>query len=139
MEENKNVDQSVLAQDVSSKISDDFVDTFLVKPLDVIKVKKEFTKPVSEKPATKDENGIEAIDYDKTETEVKEVDSDFRKGVVLKVPMSYAAQINDDKTNYIAKIKVGDIVVFKDRCGAYFDLLKDSRLIRYYDIIAIER
>lgn len=139
MEENKNVDQSVLAQDISSKINYDFVDTFLVKPLDVIKVKKEFTKPVSEKPATKDENGIEAIDYDKTETEVKEVDSDFREGVVLKVPTSYAAQINDEKANYIAKIKVGDVVVFKDRCGTHFDLLKDSRLIRYYDIIAIEK
>ena len=137
MEENKNVDQSVLAQDVSSKISYDFVDTFLVKPLDVIKVKKEFTKPVSEKPATKDENGIEAIDYDKTETEVKEVDSDFRKGIVLKVPYTYTSQLSDNKERHLPEIHVGNVVVFKDTAGTNFDLLKDSKLIRYYDIVAI--
>lgn len=137
MEEDKIIDQSELANDVSSKIEYDFLDFFLVKPLDAIKVTKEFTKPVSDKPAKKDENGVEAIDYDKVETEVKEVDSDFRKGVVLKIPTTYIAQLNNDKDNYLTKINVGDVVVFNERAGRYFDLLKDSRLIRLYDIVAI--
>lgn len=140
MEENTKVDQSVLAEDVSSKITYEFVDCFLVKPLDVIKVKKEFSKPVSEKKPTADENGVEAVDYDKVETEVKEVDSDFRKGIVLKVPTSYSRAMGDDKVNSaMTRVNVGDVVLFRERSASFFDLLKDSRLIRYYDIVAIEK
>lgn len=137
MEENKIMDQSVLAESVAEKIEYDFLDNFLVKPLDVVRVTKQFAKPVSNETASKDENGIEAVDYKDVETEVKEVDSDFRKGVVLKVPYSYTAQLNDDKINYLPKINVGDIVVFRDRAGSYFDLLKDSKLIKYYEIVAV--
>lgn len=136
--ENVNIDQSVLAEDVSSKIKYDFLDMFLVKPLDAVKVKKEFSKPVSDQKPTEDANGIEAVDYDKVETEVKEVDSDYRKGIVLKIPMSYVQQL-DDKNININKVNIGDVVIFRDRAGMNFDLLKDSRLIRYYDIVAIER
>lgn len=138
MEEDKIIDQSELAQDVSNKIEYDFVDYFLVKPLDVVKVTKAFTKPVSENIAKKDENDVAAIDYEKTETEVKEVDSDFRKAIVLKVPHTYSAQEeDDDRKAYLPNISVGNVVVFRDRAGLYFDLLKDSKLIKYYDIIAI--
>lgn len=137
MEEDKIIDQSELAQSVAEKIEYDFLDNFLVKPLDVIRVTKQFTKPVSEKPSEKDKNGVDAVDYDKVETEVKEVDSDFRKGVVLKIPYSYSAQLNDDKINYLPKINVGDIVVYRDRSGSHFDLLKDSKLLKYYEIVAV--
>lgn len=140
MEDNKIVDQAVLAEDVANKIPYEFTDQFLVKPLDPIKVKKEFSKPVEKTKAQKDANGIEAIDYDEVETEVKEVDSDFRKGVVLKVPSSYEKSIADEKTSsYMTKINVGDVVLFRERSASFFDLLKDSRLIRYYDIVAIEK
>lgn len=137
MEEMK-VDQSVLAEDVSSKINYDFMDMFLVKPLDVIKVMKEFSEPVAKTTAQKDANDIVAADYDEVKTEVKEVDSDYRKGIVLKVPTSYSRQLEDSKS-YIGTIRVGDVVVFRDRAGMNFDLLKDSKLIRYYDVVAIER
>lgn len=138
MENNKTIDQSVLANDVSNKIPYEFVDCFLVKPLDAIKVTKEFSKPVSDKKPIKDENGIEAVDYDKVETETKEVDSDFRKGVVLKMPHSYKEAMNDSAVKYMTTVKVGDIIVFKEHPAYYFDLLKDTRLVRYYDIVAIE-
>lgn len=137
MEENINIDQSVLAKDVAEKISYEFMDHFLVKPLDPIKVTKEFIRPVSENKPVKDENGIEAIDYDKTETEVQEVDSDFRKGIVLKVPFSYTRTSEAGSRNM--EINVGDVIVFRERAGIYFDLLKDSRLVRYYDIMAVEK
>ena len=135
MEEIK-IDQSVLAEDISSKIEYEFRNMFLVKPLELVKVKKEFSKPVAkDDTAKKDDNDIEAVDYEQVETEVKEVDSDYRTGVVLKVPF-------DSKNRMTSKdfpemeINVGDTVVYKDNRGVWFDLLKDTQLIGAYDIIA---
>lgn len=137
MENEVIVDQSVLAEDVSSKIPYEFIDTFLVKPLDAIKVKKEFSEPVAKSDAKKDANDIVAADYDEVKTEVKEVDSDYRKGIVLKIPYSYSEAFGDANVK-LKRINVGDTVLFRDRAGSFFDLLKDSKLIRYYDIVAIE-
>ena len=138
--EDKIIDQSAVAETVANKISYDFLDYFLVKPLDAIKVKKEFSKPVANDVPKKDENGIEAQDFDKVETEVKEVDSDYRKVVVIKTPLSYEAQFKDEQTaGVLTRIKAGDIVIIKDTTGLRFDLLKDSRLVRYYDILGIEK
>ena len=135
--EEKIIDQSVLAEDVAKGIKYDFFDFFLVKPLDPIKVKKEFSKPVPTGTPAKDENGIEAQDFDDVETEVKEVDSDYRRGIVLKRPLYYK---HGDNTiiGTPSEIKVGNVVVFRETAGLRFDLLKDSRLIRQYDIIGIE-
>ena len=138
MENVEKVDQSVLAEDVASKIPYSFLDFFLVKPLDPIKVTKEFSKPVTTGAPTKDENGIEAQDYDKVETEVKEVNSDYRKGIVLKRPMYYEQMIANENHDGV-EIKIGDVVLFRDTAGSYFDLLKDSKLIRQYDIVGVER
>ena len=135
MEEIK-IDQSVIAEDISSKIEYEFRNMFLVKPLDPVKVKKEFSKPVAnDDTAKKDDNDIEAVDYEQVETEVKEVDSDYRTGVILKVPF-------DSKNRMTSKdfpemeINIGDTVVYKDNRGVWFDLLKDTQLIGAYDIIA---
>lgn len=138
MEEDKIIDQSQLAEDLSSKIKYEMHRQFLVKPLDPIMVKKEFSKPVSaDNKPKKDENGIEAVDYDDVETEVKEVESDFRKGVVLKIPFDYKQSMNGDNWKDMP-IKVGDIVVYNDKAARWFDILKDTQLISGYDIIAIE-
>lgn len=134
MEEKEIVDQAILAEDVSSKIKYNFLDFFLVKPLDPIRVTKEFSKPVSKGAPVKDENGIEAQDFDEVETEVKEVDSDFRRGIVLKRPLYYENQ-NSKESLGVAEIKIGDTVLFRDQAGMRFDLLKDSRLLRLFDIL----
>jgi hypothetical protein len=107
----------------------------LVKPLDPVKVKKEFSTPVAKGEPKADENGIEAQDFDEVKTEVKEVNSDYRRGIVLKQPVWYPA--DEMKENEI--IKTGDVVLFRDTTGAFFDLVKDSKLIRLYDIVAVER
>lgn len=133
MEDKNLIDQSQLAKSIADKIKYEMVDMFLVKQLEPIKVKKEFTKPVSNGPA-KEKDGIVAQDYDKVETEVKEVESDFREGVVIKVPMSF--------TNMKEKpfdVQVGDVVLFASNRCQYFDLLKDSRLVNYYNILAIKK
>ena len=137
MEEEKIIDQSVLAEDVASQIKYQFLDFFLVKPLDPIKVKKEFSTPVAKTEPVKDDNGIEAQDFDEVTTEVKEVDSDYRRGIVLKRPLYY--ENADDSSNVYLNIKVGDTVIFRDTAGLRFDLLKDSRLLRQYDILGIEK
>ena len=134
MGENK-IDQSVLAQDVADKIPYSFLDYFLVKPLDPIKVKKEFSTPV-DTTIRKDENGIEAQDFEEVSTEIKEVDSDYRKGIVLKRPLYYENNTENEACNYI---QIGDTVLFRETAGLRFDLLKDSRLIRQYDILGIEK
>ena len=134
MTEDKIIDQSPLAEDISKSIKYNFLDFFLVKPLDPIKVKKEFSVPVDTK-TRKDEDGIEAQDFDKVETEVKEVDSDYRRGIVLKRPLYYENSTEDR----VAEINIGDTVIFREAAGLRFDLLKDSRLIRQYDIIGIEK
>lgn len=133
-EENKIIDQSPLAESVSEQIKYQFLDFFLVKPLDPIKVKKEFSKPVSTGTPVKDANGVEAQDFDNVETEVKEVNSDYRRGIVLKRPLYY--ENSKDLGN--AEIKIGDVVIFRDAAGLQFDLLKDSKLLRQYDILGIE-
>lgn len=136
MEDEKLIDQSVLAEDVAGQIKYQFLDFFLVKPLDPVKVKKEFSTPV-DTTIRKDENGIEAQDYKEVMTEVKEVDSDYRRGVVLKRPLYYVDSEKND--NVYTNINVGDVVIFRDTAGLRFDLLKDSRLLRQYDILGIEK
>ena len=136
MNDQEIMDQTQLAEDVADRIKYQFLDYFLVKPLDPIKVKKEFSKPVSTGTPSTDAEGIEAQDYDTVETEVKEVDSDYRKGVVIKRPIYY----NDVQDNgHPREINVGDIVIFRDTAGLRFDLVKDSRLLRLYDILGIEK
>ena len=135
MEEEKIIDQSVLAEDVASKIPYEFRDFFLIKPLDPVKVKKQFSTPVAKGEPKADENGIEAQDFDEVKTEVKEVDSDYRRGIVLKSPVWYPTE--EMKENEI--IKTGDVVLFKDTAGMFFDLVKDSKIIRLYDFVAVER
>ena len=126
------VDQTALAQDVSSKIKFEFRNQFLVKPLDQVMVEKEFSKPVP-KSETTDEDGIEATDYDEVEKEVKSVPSDYRKGVVLKIPYEFK---NEESNN---PIKIGDIIVYKEGTGRWFDLCKDTQLIDMYAIIGVEK
>lgn len=138
MEEEKKVDQAPLARDISSKINIEFADGFLVKPLEKIKVKKTFSKPVpkSDKPK-KDKNGVTAVDYDKVETEVKEVDSDYREGIVLKVPFQYRKYMNEkDGVTTVMPIEVGDTIIYEDKAAKFFDLIKDTQIVKHYNIIA---
>lgn len=124
------MDQSVLANDISNKIEYEFRNQFLVKPLDPVMINKEFSKPIA-KESRKDEEGIEATDYDEVETEVKSVPSDYRRGVVIKVPAEYKAD------NF--QIGIGDIIIYKDRTAQWFDLCKDTQLVDMYAIIGIEK
>lgn len=140
MEEEKIIDQTQLAEDLSSRIKYEFRQMFLVKPLEPVKVKKKISEPVVKDTKPKeDKDGIKAVDYDEVKTEIKEVDSDYTRAVVLKLPYEYTHPYDDIKIHQMP-IKVGDIIIYKQsRLGAmYFDLLKDSQLVPLYDIVATE-
>lgn len=125
---NEQVDQVVLAQSVSDNIKYEMVKDVLVKPLEPIKVVREFKVPVvesTEEQATNEEG--EALEYKKVETKTEEVESVYRKGIILKLPVSYTEDV----------YKIGQTVVYNGRFAAEFDLLKDSQLVKLYDIIAI--
>ena len=68
------IDQTQLAEDLSSKIKYEFRQMFLVKPLEPVKVKKKISEPVAKdtKPK-KDKDGIEAVDYDEVKTEIRKL------------------------------------------------------------------
>lgn len=139
MEDNeKLMDQAAVAESVSSKIKYNFSDYFLVKPLDPIKVKKEFTKLPEDKKPVKDKNGVAAVNVEDSEieTEVKEVDSDYRKAVVLKTPFYYEKTLMENPN--MMKIEVGDVILYKENRSMWFDLIKDSQLVKIYEIIAVE-
>lgn len=137
-----NVDQHILAEDLSNKINFEFTRSFLVKPLDPIMVKKEYDVPVPEDTTDKiredkNEDEMDVVDYDKVEKEVKTVESDFKRAIVLKVPHEYKEMLTNEKMRPM-DIKVGDIVIFRDGVSRWFDVLKDSQLVAIYDIIAVE-
>lgn len=139
MENNEIIDQSQLAEDLNTKIKYEFKDMFLVKPLELTKVKKEFSTPVAkEDKPVEDANNIEAIDYEDVATEIKEVDSDYRTGIVLKIPFSYTNAMQDEKYPALP-IQIGDTIVFKAVSGRWFDLLKDSQLVSQYDVLGVEK
>lgn len=133
--DHQKIDQKPLAMDVSDKIKYEFFDSFLVKPLAPTKVKKEFSTPIATDKPKADKNGIEATDYDKVKKEVKEVDSDYLTGIVLKVPYRYTKWMGNEKSYDLPPIHVGDTIFYKARHFEYFDLVKDSHLVRQFDII----
>lgn len=95
----------------------------LVKPLAPIMVTKEFTEQIPN--GKVDENGFNEYD---TQTETKEVESDWATGIVLKIPTN----ITDPQ------FKVGDTIAYNKKFAMYFDLVKDTQLVKSYDIVAVK-
>ena len=108
---------------VVSSVKFTFEKDFLVKPLEPTMIKRKYTEQVPN--GKKDEEGNNL--YDAKEV-VKEEESDFEKGIVISIP-----------TVYDGSITCGNIVVYPKKFAKEFDLFKDSKLVRPYDIIAIEK
>ena len=94
----------------------------LIKPLAPIKLQKEDTEAVGT--GEKDIDGYGKFD---TKTSVKEVESDWREGVVLAIA---------EELVEACKFAIGDIVVYNKKFAKEFDLFKDSVLVKSYDVIA---
>jgi hypothetical protein len=94
----------------------------LIKPLEPIMLKKEVTEAVGT--GEKDVDGYEKFE---TKTEVKEVESEWRTGIVLAIGTELTTQ---------PEFVVGDTVVFNKKFAKDFDLFKDSMLVKPYDCVA---
>lgn len=95
----------------------------LIKPLEPIKVMKEFTEPDDKKNKGK-KSGPKGDTMDVKKVQ-KEVNADVRKGVVLALPDNVEWDLN-----------VGDTVVYWDSERLpKFDLYRDSIIIFKFDII----
>lgn len=116
--------QAQVLSDVVSKITWSMLKDVLVKPLPPIMVTKEITKQIPN--GKVDAEGFNEYDV---ETEMKEVESDWATGVVLKLP------VNLSNTN--VDFKPGDTVVYNKKFAMGFDLFKDTVLVKPYDIIAV--
>lgn len=97
-----------------------FIKDVLVKPMHAIMISKVTTTPVPT--GEKDEEGYEKYD---TKSETKDVESEYKKGIVLSIP----------KGDY--EFKVGDMIVYPSKFAKDFDLFKDSQLVKPYDVIAV--
>lgn len=136
------IDQKKLAEDIASKITLTLKSQFLVKPLPPTMVKKKVSTPIPapEKDQKGEVDGVKAVDYNEVKEEIKEMESRYKRGVVIKVPTEYLAQqYSEIEAVKIARlpIEVGDIIVYN--YGAEYDLLKDSQLVSNYDIVAVEK
>lgn len=101
----------------------------LVKPLEQIMIKKEFRVPVVDDTVV--EEGEVIHEYENTAVEVKEVPSNFAKGIVLKTPLT-------NNGGAELPFNVGDTIVYNNRFSIEFDIFKNSVLVKPYDIVAIE-
>lgn len=107
-----------------------FFRDIIVKPLDPIMVTKEVTEQIPN--GKTDENGYNLYD---TNTEVKEVESDWAKGEVVYVPEFENPQ---GEMKPIFPVKAGDIVVYPTKAAKVFELDEDIRMISPSHIFAVE-
>lgn len=110
-----------LVESVAKSVKYKFEKDFLVKPLDPVMIKKTYTEQIPN--GKKDEEGNNLYD---TKDTVKEVESDFEKGIVLSIPHVYDGSIT-----------LGDTVVYPKKFAKEFDLFKNSKLVKPYDIVAV--
>lgn len=118
----ENVSNEKLAEIVSSGLIYEMTKDVLIKPLDVIKIKKVVNTPVETEELDEDGKKLMAME----EKEV-DVDSMFRSGIILSLPSG---------VSYDETLKVGMEVVYPFKYSIDFDLFKDSVLVKPYDIVA---
>ena len=109
----------------------------LVKPLEPVMVTKEITEQIPT--GEVDEDGFNKYD---TQTETKEVESEYSTGVVLKIPTcltecEYKVGQFLFKKQQPSQLPIGDTIVYNKKFAKDFDLFKDSQLVKPYDIIAV--
>lgn len=106
----------------------------LVKPLDKTMVTIEMEVPVYLKDEDgnfiTDENGIKT--YDTTEKEKKEVPSNYRKGIVIKMPFDLT-----EKEIEMLGFGEGDIIMFMEGAAAPFDQVNGSVFLDPWSTVGI--
>ena len=120
---NEATDASI-AQSINDGLKYSFLKDLLVKPLPVQMIDKVVTTQIPT--GETDEAGFNLYE---TQEEIKSEEADYREGIVISLPSTL-----DPST---LGFGIGDTVVFHKRYPAYFDLFKDSMIIKPYDVIAV--
>ena len=95
-------------------------DYYLVKPLKEVKLTKKVIVP--DEGAEPNEDGTKPVKEVK-----KRVPANFQLAEVLVVPQS-------SRQNLAA---IGDTIVYRLNSGVDFDLIKGTKLVRFYDVIGL--
>jgi hypothetical protein len=115
-----------LAIDISNKLEyQPMDDRILVKPLKPVMI----TKLLPTAPAVTAKSLDDVDKQEPTEPTKQKVEAIMRKGIILKLGKAYETINPDD-------LQVGDIVVYPVNSGIPFDLFKDSRLLRRYEVLS---
>ncbi len=104
-------------------------DRILVKPLKAVKVKKKVNVPIDDKGKIVPDKDIDPTKHYETKSITRSLDSNMTKGLVLKI----------GKTGSITNIpfKEGDTIVYPTQAGMDFELFKDTRLLKRYEIMGL--
>ena len=113
-----------IAQSISDGLKYSFLKDLLVKPLPPQMIEKVVTTQIPT--GETDEAGFNLYE---TKEEIKSEEADYREGIVISLPSTL-----DPST---LGFGIGDTVVFHKRYPAYFDLFRDSMIIKPYDVIAV--
>lgn len=113
-----------IAQSINDGLKYSFLKDLLVKPLPPQMIEKVVTTQIPT--GETDEAGFNLYE---TKEEIKSEEADYREGIVISLPSTL-----DPST---LGFGIGDTVVFHKRYPAYFDLFKDSMIIKPYDVIAV--
>ena len=113
-----------IAQSINDGLKYSFLKDLLVKPLPVQMIENVVT--TQEPTGETDEAGFNLYE---TKEETRSEEADYREGIVISIPTTL-----DPNT---LGFGIGDTVVFHKRYPAYFDLFKDSMIVKPYDIIAV--
>jgi len=123
------IDNKKLAQDLSAKISyQPTDDRILVKPLKPIMI----TKLVPIPPKQAASNIDDAENQEPTTPQKMRVEANIRKGIIIKLGTEY-------ETNNPQGYEIGDVIMYPNFAGFPFELLKDSRMLRRYEVVAKEQ
>jgi hypothetical protein len=118
----ENMSDETLANIVSEGLKYTPIKDILVKPLDPIKIVKTTNVPVET--GEVDEEGEKLMEMQQKDIEVESV---FREGVIISLPIGVA---------FDASFEVGMKIVYNHKFSIPFDLFKDSVLVKPYDVIA---
>lgn len=123
------INNKVLAQSITEKIDfEPMDDRLLVKPMKPAMV----NKLVPTAPRQDFGSVDEAEKSEPTEPQKQRVLANIQKGIVIKVGPDYT---DEDVPEKLRNIAVGDIVYYPLYAGISFELLKDAKLFRRYEII----
>lgn len=129
------IDNKKIAGDIAAKLT--FVpadDRILIKPLKPITVVKEL--PVAPQSMPKSLDDAEAPENEVKKYEKRKTEANVQKGIVIKLGPDYS---NPEVPERLKGIEIGDVVYYSRNGGQPFEAFKDSRMLRRYEVLAIEK